>query len=59
MNKNEHGELVEWPWQSETEVLRKKNLFKATLSTTNPTQTDLVPNPRVCLGFVVDKVVLG
>ena len=37
----------------------EKNLFKATLPTTNPTQTDPESNPRVCLEFLVDKVILG
>jgi hypothetical protein len=40
-----NGAPMEWNWQGKTEVLGEKTCPSATLSTTNPTQTDPGSNP--------------
>jgi hypothetical protein len=45
-----NGAQVERNWQGKTAVLGGKSCLIATLSTTNPTQTDLGSNPDLCGG---------
>ena len=45
--RNKYGALMEWCWQGKNQRTWRKTCPTATLSTTNPTWTDLISNPAL------------